>query len=158
MRYKKFSKSKPMFGLSRPVDERFWEKVEKADNCWVWRGTLLPTGYGAMRILDRMILAHRLSYILLHGSIPPGLQIDHLCRNRACVRPDHLEAVTQAENLMRIPRPGRGTTRRSELCVRGHILPPLVPGKYLNCPECDKIRHREWYQRKKAKKNATQSK
>lgn len=85
------------------LEERFWAKVTKTDNCWLWTGAL-SSGYGRIGIgpssagLD---YAHRISYRLHHGPIPEGLFIDHLCRVRRCVNPAHLEAVTQAENNRR---------------------------------------------------------
>lgn len=85
----------------RPTAERFWPKVDKSGECWLWMPALRPDGYGYFHLDGRMQLAHRVSYALSVGPIPEGLQIDHLCRVRACVRPDHLEAVTQAENIRR---------------------------------------------------------
>lgn len=82
--------------------DRFWAKVEKSDSCWLWTGALFPSnGYGALHLDGAAVPAHRVSYELNVGPIPDGLTIDHLCRVRACVRPDHLEPVTQAENLRR---------------------------------------------------------
>lgn len=94
-------------------EERFWSKVEKTETCWLWTASLCD-GYGQFSVsagLPRR--AHRVAYELLVGPIPEGLTLDHLCRVRNCVRPDHLEPVTQAEN-----------TRRASLgkthCRQGH--------------------------------------
>lgn len=84
------------------TEQRFWQKVEKsADGCWLWAGTILPSGYGQFRVGLGRARAHRFAYELLVGEIPEGLTIDHLCRNIRCVNPDHLEPVTAAENVRR---------------------------------------------------------
>lgn len=81
--------------------ERFTSKIEVEGDCWQWRGTLLPSGYGKFSVGQKQCIAHRFSYETFVGPIPDGLQIDHLCRNRGCVRPTHLEAVTGRVNLLR---------------------------------------------------------
>ncbi len=86
------------------TEERFWAKVGLAvpGECWKWRGSLGTTGYGHFSYRGgRYILAHRYAYELLVGPIPEGLHIDHLCRDRACVNPTHLEPVTVGENTRR---------------------------------------------------------
>ena len=83
------------------VLDRFWAKVVKTDGCWVWIGAHIPDGYGSFSANGRVGLAHRFSYTQFVGPIPEGLQLDHLCRNRTCVRPDHLEPVTSRENSLR---------------------------------------------------------
>jgi hypothetical protein len=87
----------------KPAAERFWSKVEKTTKCWLWKGSINPvTGYGMFRGGDqRLVYAHRFAYEERHGAIPIGLQLDHKCRVRNCVRPGHLEAVPQAENIRR---------------------------------------------------------
>lgn len=90
----------------RPLLERLLERVDVGD-CWEWTGTVSRNGYGAFMFLDPTAgkvvnkLAHRLVYEQLTGPIPAGLDLDHLCRNRRCVNPDHLEPVTRRENLRR---------------------------------------------------------
>ncbi len=92
------------------VAARFWAKVKKGDGCWEWQGALIK-GYGSFRTVTHWY-AHRWSYQQAVGAIPDGLQLDHLCRNPRCVRPDHLEPVTGGENVR------RGHTARG--CSRGH--------------------------------------
>ena len=67
---------------------RFWAKAEKTESCWEWRGTRDRAGYGRFSDGRRFgtNIAHRISYLLTHGSIPAGLDLDHLCRNRGCVK------------------------------------------------------------------------
>jgi hypothetical protein len=88
--------------------ERFWTKVDRhgPEACWLWLGQLNQWGYGHFcRTIapgvHRTVKAHRFAYTLLVGPIPAGLTLDHLCGRRHCVRPDHLEPVTNAENLRR---------------------------------------------------------
>ena len=88
--------------------ERFWSKVDRAapQGCWLWLGQVNAWGYGHFRRtlapgVHRTVKAHRFAYTLAVGPIPPGLTLDHLCGWPACVRPEHLEPVSAAENLRR---------------------------------------------------------
>jgi hypothetical protein len=80
----------------------FWSKVTVADTgCWLWTGGLNKAGYGRLETADGSDRAHRVSYARLVGPIPEGLELDHLCRTRACIRPDHLQPVTHHQNVKR---------------------------------------------------------
>lgn len=79
----------------------FWDKVCKTDSCWEWMACRFPLGYGLAWWDGRNRLAHVVSYELSFGPVPEGLELDHLCRNRSCVRPDHLEPVTHKTNVRR---------------------------------------------------------
>lgn len=99
--------------------EKFWAKVEKREGCWRWKGLMSKDGYGVTTLNRRPYRAHRVAYTLMRGSIPTGLTIDHLCRNRACINPAHMEPVTMRENTLR----GFGLTAihaRKTHCSNGH--------------------------------------
>ena len=124
-------------GRSRlSLRERFESRVSKSeDGCWIWMGSVDKTGYGVLPVKKngkgRKVWAHRLAYELYVGLIPEGFEIDHLCRNRRCVNPGHLEPVTRLENVRRGAKSRNSPVFvRKAYCKHGH---PLVPGNvYLN--------------------------
>lgn len=124
---------------------RFWAKVAKSTRgCWVWTGARDTVGYGTFRKVKGpggMVKAHRYSYELSNGAIPAGLEIDHLCRTRACVRPDHLEAVTHIENMRRA---------REDLCPLGHHRGQY--GGQRCCPTCRRKQLNDWQNASRARK------
>lgn len=103
-------------------NERFWAKVEKTPTCWLWRGALTSGGYGNFVIhRGTNVAAHRFAYELLVGPIPEGLVLDHLCRLPLCVNPEHLEPVTERENIRRGDAPTAILSRENR-CAKGHRL------------------------------------
>lgn len=122
------------------VISRFCTKFEIGDpeECWEWLGSISDGGYGWLGVKGRHVKAHRISYEYFNSSeIPEGMQIDHTCVNRKCVNPDHLEAVTQAENLKR-------ALLRRETCKAGHDLnnPDNVrKGTVRKCQVCFKAKN-----------------
>lgn len=88
--------------MRREPIERAWSKIQRQpDGCWLWTGGISSNGYGTWTLGGATNSAHRLLYTLLVGPVPIGLDLDHLCRNRLCVNPSHLEPVTRRENLLR---------------------------------------------------------
>lgn len=117
---------------------RFWEKVDASGDCWEWTAAKNLQGYGKMKLPGGFQQAHRLSYELLVGPIPDGLVIDHLCRNRACVNPDHMEPVTMRENWSRGFSPSAKISRTNH-CRCGHEYDRIYNGKR-RCSACDRRR------------------
>lgn len=143
--------------------QRFMRKIEKRDNgCWDWIGPVLPSGYGvfSLGVNMRSVYAHRVSYVLFRGDFDLGMDLDHLCRNRKCVNPSHLEVVDRKTNLL------RGSTIVAEAaakthCISGHELTPdnvymyLQRGRFYTrrCNQCRIERNRRWYAKKCARNN-----
>ena len=131
--------------------ESFFARVQKTDTCWIWTGARHPSGgrwgtggYG--RYAQRM--AHRVIYEHVHGPIPEGMQIDHLCGVPSCVNPDHLEVVTGEENLRRY-------WAAYTHCKNGHEFNEANtynrPTGGRSCRACGRDRVRQYLARKAAK-------
>lgn len=110
--------------LDRSTIDRFWSKVDRSaeGGCWLWTAGTTVAGYSQFSIGSRTdgsartVKGHRVSYTLCVGPVPSSLTIDHLCGNRRCVNPDHLEPVTITENVAR--------ARKRDYCLRGHERTP----------------------------------
>lgn len=104
------------------LTDRFWPKVDASGDCWEWTAARNPEGYGrigAGGTGSRILHAHRVAWELLVGPIPVGYEVDHLCRNRGCVNPDHLEPVTKLENIRRSElRAGQARWRKAHTINR----------------------------------------
>lgn len=130
------------------------EKLHNDTPCWEWTGWLTPKGYGQITRTKKTMLVHRYVYELAIGDIPKGLQLDHLCRNRKCCNPAHLEPVTPKENCMRgegIPAINAAKTS----CPHGHEYTAentvrAKDGRRI-CRACHNKRNRDIYYRNKAR-------
>lgn len=127
--------------------------IDPDTGCHNWTG-VTHRGYGQIRANGSNTSTHRAAYVLAKGPIPEGLQIDHLCRNRRCCNPDHLEAVTSYENMLRSD--GRCSLNlRKTHCSNGHIFDDentaFVPPNGRRCRKCERQRVSDRYYARKAR-------
>lgn len=138
--------------VRRNWPDRFWTKVDRTSDpagCWLWRGFIMPNGYGQTYLDGGHKYAHRVAYEEVVGPIPEGLQIDHLCRIRNCVNPAHLEPVTLAENLRR----GIHLNSTKTGCPRGHPYDKVIDGRRV-CTLCLRRQRRDSARRCRARVKA----
>lgn len=133
-------------------EPRFWSKVELDDSgCWIWTAGTRSTGYGHYWTGERDVSSHRHAYEHLVGSIPEGLVIDHLCRNRLCCNPAHMEPVTNRENVR---RGAAAVVLNTGRCKHGHEMTPentyVRKDGWTNCRACGRARTAAWKARRAA--------
>lgn len=133
-------------GRRIPIEYRLEAKIDKTADCWFWNGQLTHNGYGQFVYREgqqtKCMMAHRAVYQVFVGPIPIGKVLDHLCRNRNCVNPEHLEPVTHRENIVRAPR------WASDTCKRGHKYGEqadyYTATGLRRCLECHAMRQRKY--------------
>lgn len=127
--------------MSIEFEERFWSKVDVSGDCWEWTANIgIGNRYGSFLLNGKKRPAHRVAWELERGPIPPGLELDHLCRNTKCVRPDHLEPVTHLENMRRSLPALRKNCRKHDV--------PLERKPWGRvCPECRRESNRQYRRR-----------
>ncbi len=126
----------PFDPTPKPLLERWLKFIRPVESgCWLWTGYISSNGYGKMTIGKTRPNAHIVGYKLYRGPVPDDLELDHLCRVRACVNPDHLEAVTHRENVLR----GIGITARQTKrthCPQGHPYDTINKAGARRCKTC----------------------
>ena len=144
--------------MENNLNERFWNKVDKTESCWLWKAALNNDGYGNFNLCGRGGIAHKLSYESLVGPVPDGLELDHLCRIRNCVNPAHLEPVTHKVNVQR----GELYKVNASKTHCPHDHPYSGDNLYLHpvgqrvCRTCNKLAMRKYRAKKKLPENSIQ--
>lgn len=145
-----------------PIEAKLekWKSINPETGCWEWTRTLSEDGYGKVPISgSRYGSVHRISYQIAKGEIPDGFELDHLCRNRRCFNPDHLEPVTRRTNVVRGLLPGmmkRKAVSQTH-CKNGHLLfgeNLVLQGpekKFRVCRICRAERQKRRYHERKSK-------
>jgi hypothetical protein len=137
---------------------RFWEKVEYDPNtqCWNWTAAKTKSGYADFSVQGRSVRAARWLYGQMVAPVPADLTVDHLCSNRACVNPGHLEVVTRGENTMRAKTGITVLLAQRTHCVNGHEFTPenTYPrsDRGRGCCECRRLKNQAWRERSRARK------
>ena len=112
------------------AEERFYSHVKKSESCWLWTASTTKNGYGRFAVShERTQVAHRWLWEQTNGPVPEGLELDHVCKVKHCVNPDHLEPVTRSENQWR---------NHSPICAQGHLKDRHNSQGYLICSECSR--------------------
>lgn len=150
-------KTKSKMGSVPLINEsKFWKKVNKLsdDECWLWIAHKIPSGYGQFNAMGKIMRAHRVSWILKNGPIPPEKVICHKCDNPSCVNPNHLFLGTLKDNSRDMIKKGRCVNKLKTHCPKGHEYSGknlyIKPNGHRYCKECRKLGMRNY---KKEKQN-----
>jgi hypothetical protein len=134
-------------------EERFFQKVDKTESCWIWKGALSGRGYGSFSFNQKTMPAHRYSFLIHKGPVPDGGVICHSCDTPSCVNPEHLWAGTHSENTQDMFKKDRqgSSNRKKTHCRRGHSFEEFEPAVYIKkqgrqigkeyrvCKECKRL-------------------
>jgi hypothetical protein len=132
--------------------QRIFSRVDRSGPCWIWLGPKRGGGYGHVTRWESgktvNAVVHLVVYELMRHPIPDGLEIDHLCRNRSCCNPDHLEPVTTTVNIRRGTSPS-ARNAAATVCKNGHVLTPdntyvRRDGRGRQCRTCQRANHKRW--------------
>lgn len=136
--------------ISQYSAKDFFSKTKRVGDCLEWQGSKYQNGYGKIGRVG--IMAHRIAYELIKGEIPTDMCLDHLCKNRLCVNPDHLEIVSLVENVMRGNSQHAKNARKTH-CKHGHEF--TTENTYIHptrgsrlCRECRKVNHKKYIEKK----------
>lgn len=127
--------------LTPAEHERFMSKTAKQGDCWLWQAPLDKDGYGVFYLRRRPRRAHRVGWYMLRGEIPAGMVINHVCGNRHCVNPQHLEMVTVRENALKDSRSLGALNARKMHCPEGHNYDRVYSGQRY-CSTCEATKAR----------------
>lgn len=139
--------------------DRLARNSVRKGSCMVWASTINSNGYGTINVKSKTKRVHRVAYELARGPIPDGLSLDHLCRNRACINPDHMEPVTRQVNSLRGVGPSAVNAKKTH-CINGHELTGDNVRTYLGqygkpnrrCQACAREYRRRYYAAKESPK------
>jgi hypothetical protein len=145
-----------MIKLTDKQFNSFWGRVEKLDDCWLWTGSK-SRGYGQVNIDHTVYRVHRVSYELAYGDLPDGCtNVNHLCRNKHCLNPEHLYAGNQADNMRDRLKDNTNPMKNKTHCKQGHEFSEENTYRYGNkrqCITCNRINKQKMYKKEKEKEN-----